>query len=124
MTVVKTNFSRLADENFTDKKQGKLSETAQALFISTSQFAIYQKVQNGVKLYLVQDFVENIQTGYCGVFQLYFYEILFGPNIKSQVLDHENLTRNTVPSKFFSLNQNENEGILRDYINPRNINFD
>ena len=124
MTVVKTNFSRLADENFTDKKQGKLSETPQALFICTSQFAIYQKVQNGVKLYLVEDLVENIQTGYCGVFQLYFYEILFGPNIKSQVLDHENLTRNTVPANIFSLNQNENEGILRYYINPRNINFD
>lgn len=124
MTVVKTNFSRLADENFTDKKQGKLSETPQALFICTSQFAIYQKVQNGVKLYLVEDLVENIQTGYCGVFQLYFYEILFGRNIKSQVLDHENLTRNTVPAKNFSLNQNENEGILRYYINPRNINFD
>ena len=48
------------------------------LFNFISQFAKFHKVRNNIKLYLVEDSVKNIESDYCGVFQISFYENLFG----------------------------------------------
>ena len=44
-----------------------------------------------MRLYLAKDPVQNIERDYCGVFQLYFYDHLLGPNNDSKILNHENL---------------------------------
>ena len=46
----------------------------------------------------MEDSVKNIESDYCGVFQISFYENLFEPSKGSQILDHENLTKNTIPA--------------------------
>ena len=38
--------------------------------------------RNNMKLYLIEDAVQNIESDYCGVFGLYFYNLL-GPNNKA-----------------------------------------
>ena len=92
-----------------------------------SQFEIYQKVQNNVKLYLVEYPVQFIESHCFGVFYLYFFESLSGPNRKSQILKHETFTKNTVRTllnELFSLDQNTNRDKLKHYVNEGNIKFD
>ena len=91
-----------------------------------SQFEIYQKVQNNVKLYLVVYPVQFIESHCFGVFYFYFFESLSGPNRKSQILKNETLTKNTVRTLLnepFSLDQNKNRNKLK-HINEGNIKFD
>lgn len=38
------------------------------------------KVRNNMKLYLFEDLIQNIKSDYNDVFQLCFYDRLFGPN--------------------------------------------
>ena len=73
--VVEINFSGTAFENLPDKARSKLSETAQDLFNILNQFAMLHKVKSKIKSYLVKNPVQNIESDYCGVFQLYFDDL-------------------------------------------------
>ena len=80
---------------------------------------MHRKVRNHIMLYLGEDSIRNKEIEYSGVFQLYF------SSKENQVFERENRTRYTVQilqNEPFSLNQNE--VIVRDYINDRNIKFD
>ena len=57
---------------------------------------MFHNVRSNIKPYLVEDPVQNIASDYCGVFQLYFYVHLIGPNNDSKISDHETLSKNTV----------------------------
>ena len=38
-----------------------------------------------MKLYLVEDLIQNIKSDYNGFSQIYFYDHLFGPNNDSKI---------------------------------------
>ena len=110
-----------------DKERSKLSETAQDLFSFLNQFAELLKVESTLRLYLVEDPVQNIECDYCSVFQLYFYNVIFGSDNNSKILDHENLSKTTAQTllnELFSLDQDNNKSILRESTKQNNIKFD
>lgn len=62
----------------------------------------------------------------CGIFQLYFYEELFGPQYDNVVLSHETLKNTTVQTllnQTFFQNKDTNKRIFEEYIVNKNIKF-
>ena len=119
IAALKTNFSCTAFENQSDKERWKLGEIALDLFSFLNQFVVLRKVKSKMRLYLVEDPFQNIESDYCGVFQLYFYIHLFGLSNDSKILHHENLSKNTVQTllnELFLSDQENNKRILREYI--------
>ena len=37
--------------------------------------------------------VQDLKSSNCGIFQLYFYKNLFDPNVKSKIINHENINK-------------------------------
>ena len=80
-----------------------------------------------MRLCIVEDPLQNIESDYCGVFQLYFYDHLFGLNNDTKILNHENISKTTVQTlckELFLLDQHNNGNISREYIKKNNITFD
>ena len=72
ISYFETNFSRAAFKNLSDQERSKLSETAQDVISFLNQFAMLHKVKSKVRLWLVEDPVQNIESDCYRVFQIYF----------------------------------------------------
>ena len=84
----------------------KHSEADHDLFSLLNKYiGMLYKDRSTTRLYLVKNPVQNLESDYCGVIQLYFYHHLFGLNNDRKILDHENLSKNTVEllNELFSL---------------------
>ena len=84
----------------------KLIEADHDLFSLLNEYiGMLYKDRSTTRLYLVKNPVQNLESDYCGVIQLYFYHHLFGLNNDRKILDHENLSKNTVEllNELFSL---------------------
>ena len=58
--------------------------------------------------------------------QLYFYKNLFGEKAESKILEHKQLTKNTIKvllHKIFSLDIERNKKIMEDFIRQNTIKF-
>ena len=70
---------------------------------------------------MVEDRLQNLGSGTCGIFQLYFYDNLFNPDENSKIQDSTKLTKKTVETllnELFVLNdQNSNEQKMTEYAN-------
>ena len=55
--------------------------------------------------------LQELTTGACGIFQLYFYKNLFDPVSDSKIIDDEFLTKKTATllNEIFSTNEKTNE---------------
>ena len=55
--------------------------------------------------------LQELTTGACGIFQLYFYKNLFDPVSDSKIIDDEILTKKTATllNEIFSTNEETNE---------------
>ena len=55
--------------------------------------------------------LQELTTGACGIFQLYFYKNLFDPVSDSKIIDDEFLTKKTATllNEIFSTNEEANE---------------
>ena len=55
--------------------------------------------------------LQELTTGACGIFQLYFYKNLFDPVSDSKIIDDEFLTKKTATllNEIFSTNEETNE---------------
>lgn len=85
-TLVETNFSHAAFKHLIVKEKLKLIETPQNLLLSFFKLKCYiHKVRNSMKLYLFEDLIQNIKSDCDDVFQLCFYDHLFGPNNDSKI---------------------------------------
>ena len=51
------------------------------------------EVHDFVNLWLVEDLVQNLETVTCGIFQTYFYDNLFNPEVNSIIQNNKNLTK-------------------------------
>ena len=57
-------------------------------------------------------------TSTCGLFQLYFYKILFDRDKKSEIFNHQTLNKNTLETiinDIFSTDINENEYLVTNF---------
>ena len=126
VTIVKINFSRLVYNAPGDKELVKSSDTVENLFHFIDGFGKAHTLPGDVEVNLLKDLIQNIESDHCGIFQLYFYENLFGPRENSKIIAFKNLTRDTIQillNELFFLYQNENKGMLNGYAKENNIDF-
>ena len=82
-------------QKMSQKTKSQLTETAQNLFHLMEQFA---KLKNSqcMNITILENRVQDLLAADCGPFQLYFYKNLFDPEVKSKILHHQKLTKNTL----------------------------
>ena len=116
-------FSAEAYENLSRLKS-KLTTTAQDVFYVINEFAKAYSLET-VKLYLVDDRLQDLRSDNCEFFQLYFYTNIFLSVTGSQVLKDQKLT-NTAIEKFLNeiltLNIDENEKAIEEFAQKMEIN--
>ena len=74
---IKLKFSMNGYYNLTTNEIGKLSETTQDFFHLIYCFRKNEKIRNFVNSWMLKDPLQKNPTVTCGLFQIYFYEILF-----------------------------------------------
>ena len=123
LNLVNVNFSANSYCKLNDNEKTSLSDTANDFLHFIESFAKFEK-QNLIHLWLVEDPIQNLETDSCGPFPTYFYKNLFFPNNDSALNDHDKLTYEAVQdllNKLFMTDTKENERIICNYIELRNI---
>ena len=104
-----------------------LSDTARNFFYFIQAFGNKIKPHNFVKIWTVEDRVQNLDSATCGIFQLYFYDNLFNPNVNSKIQNTARLNKTiiaTLLNELFVLDDQETiEGTIRKYANDNNISI-
>ena len=104
----------------------KLSTTARDLFHFIVEFPKLHNVWCNVQVYLFKDPIQKVETGTCDVLQPCFYDNLFTQKYDRSIISHENLNKNTFQNllnKLFSLDRQDNGGIIKGYTANKNIKF-
>lgn len=81
--IVKTTFS-------------KLSKAERDMFRFFREFEKSHNIYSNIHVHMLEDQLHKTETDTCGVFQLYFYEKLFGPKYNNVIFSHKALNKNTV----------------------------
>ena len=66
-----------------------------------AEFTKYKNVKGKLKLMLVDDQLQQLDTDTYGKFQLYFYKNLLDPEKNSKILQHEKLTKKKKMLRFY-----------------------
>ena len=101
----------------------QLTTTSQDLFHTIHEFSKVHKKKK-VKIYMVDDCLQDLELDTCGIFQLYFYTNLFLPNYKSKILNHKTLDMRTITAllnEIFSLEIPENKRRVENFEQYMNI---
>ena len=94
INLVTLRFSWSAYDKLKQEEGKKLlTNFTQNLFYLLSKFSKFNKIKNEVKLILVDDELQRIDSDTCGGFQLYLYKNLFDPEKNSKILGYKNLTK-------------------------------
>ena len=104
-------FDSTVWEKLLHNKKGQLNETALNFFHLLYQFAKLKK-SNKMNIVIVENNLEELTSPTCGIFQLYFYKNLFDPSIQSKIINHRNLTIDTIKTflnDIFTTEAKENE---------------
>ena len=83
LTLCEMKFSVDSRENMTHTKKEQLTETAWNFFHLLQQFSKLKKT-NDMRILILEQPVQNLTSSNCGIFHLYFYKNLFGPDEKSK----------------------------------------
>ena len=126
VTLITLTFSRGNYEKLSKNQVSKLSPTAANLFHLIDEFLELNNVKKEVMLHFIDDQLQDLTSYTCGIFQLYFYRNLFDPLKKSNLINDEKLTKNTIVkqlNELFSMSDEQNEKVVeqfaQDYDNKR-----
>ena len=70
-----------------------LSDTAKEFFYFVQLFGNNLKVRDFVNLWIAEDPIHSLDTVTHGIFQIYFYNNLFNPDINSKIQNNKNLAK-------------------------------
>ena len=73
-----------------------LTPTAQDLLHLMNEFGKLHKIKDMVKVHLVHDQLQKIETDTCGMFQLNFYFNLFMPFESNLIINDKKLSKSTI----------------------------
>ena len=71
-----------------------------------------------MNIVIVENNLQELTSGTCGIFQLYFYKNLFDLSIQSKIINHKNLTIETIKmllNEIFSTETQENEHRIKQF---------
>ena len=74
----------------------RLTPTGQDLLHLMNEFGKLRRINDMVKVHLVDNQLQKIETDTCGMFQLYFYFNLFMPFENSSIINDEKLSKSTI----------------------------
>ena len=102
----------------------RLKPTTQDLLHLMNESGKLHKIKDIVKVNLVDDQLQKIETDMCGMFQLYFYFNLFMPFENSSIVNDVKLSKLTIEkllNEIFSLDRTKNEEIIEKFTEEKNI---
>ena len=95
INLVSLTFSIQSYKKIKEKSLDNLTDTVKDFFHLLSKFGKLRK-QDKKKIILLDDQqLQELTTGACGIFQLYFYKNLFDPVSDSKIIGDEFLTKKT-----------------------------
>ena len=118
INLVLVEFSLSAYQKLKENKINSLTDTAQDMLHLLAELAKLNKVRHEMKLILVDDKSQKIDTYTCGNFKLYFYKNLFDPVKNSKILEHEHLTKRNYVN---IADQDENECRIKTFLKQANL---
>ena len=119
-----TKFSLNVCKNLSKNELDNLSDTARDLFYIVQSFGGKLKLRDFGSLWVVEDRIQDLDTVNGGIFQIYFYDNLLNPdqNNKIQKKNKNKKIIKILLNKLFVLNdQEQNEAIIKEYADERNI---
>ena len=122
ITLITLKFSMNEYEKI--KNGHRLRPTTQDLLHLMYQFGKLDKIKDIVKVHLVDDQLQKIETNMCGMFQLYFYFNLFMPLENSSIIKDTKLSKKTIEkllNEIFSLSRDENEKEVEKFAEEKEI---
>lgn len=127
ITCVTITFSVPGYRKLKEDEINKLSTTAQDLFHLFLEFSFYKRHENDLKIVFVDDQLQKFDTSTSGNFHLYFYKHLFDPKKESNRINDTKLTKKTIDkllNETFTLNQDENEERVTEFLDLFNVKHD
>ena len=106
------------------KNGPRLRPTTQDLLHLMYEFGKLHKIKDIVKVHLVNDQLQKIETDTCGIFQIYFYFNLFMPFENSSIIKDAKLSKKTIKKllhEIFALNRDENEKEVKKFAEEKDI---
>ena len=85
ITLVNIRVNCNACINLFKKELDTLSDTASNFFHFIQAFGNKLKLRDFVKISIVEDRVQDLDSVTCGIFQIYFYNNLFNPDENSKI---------------------------------------
>ena len=73
---------------------------------------------------MVEDRIQDLDSGTCGIFQIYFYENLFNLDKNCKIQNESKLKKTTVETllnELFSLDDRENEIKMEEYADKLDV---
>ena len=122
VTLITLKFSMIEYEKI--RNGHRLTPTAQDLLHLMNEFGKLHKIKDIVKVHLVDNQVQKIETDTCGMFQLYFYFNLFMPVENSSIINGKKLSKSTIEellNEIFSLDRLKNEMAIEKFAEEKNI---
>ena len=101
----------------------RLTPTAQDLLHLMNEFGKLPKIKDIVKVHLIDDQLQKIETDTCGMFQLYFYFNLFMLFENSSIINNKKLSKSTIEkllNEIFSLDRSMNEESVEKFAEEKN----
>ena len=121
ITLISLKFSMREYEKISDKQ---LKTTTQDLLHLMYEFGKLHNIQDEITVFSLDDQLQKIETDTCGIFQIYFYYNLFNPFSDSSIIKDKVLTKHTIEkllNEIFSLNQEQNEKVIKQFAQQNNI---
>ena len=122
ITLISLKFSMKEYEKI--KNEHRLRATTQDLLHLMYEYGRLHKITDQITVHSVDDQLQKLETGTCGIFQLYFYFNLFQPFEDSSVLKDTKLSKRTIEkllNEIFSLDRNRNEEQIDKFAKEKNI---
>ena len=122
INLVNVNFVKNSHSKLSQGEKAVLSETRTDVLHFLESFADYQN-QSLIHLWLLEDPIQEITTNKCRYFQTFFYGNPFFPISDSMLHKCKRLTYDVIEAFFqelFTTNTEQNERIIRYYVEQKN----
>ena len=123
---INLTYVQFDSTNFVNTDRSQMTKTTQDFFHTLFEFV---KVHNRkvVKVYMVDDCLQDLNSDTCGIFQLYFYTNLVVPQANSKIVNNKQLTMKTISvllNEIFVLDINQNERRVEEFAREMDIKRD
>ena len=122
VTLITLKFSMIKYEKI--RNGHRLTPTVQDLLHLMNEFGKLHKIKDIVKVHLVNDQLQKIETDTCGLFQLYFYFNLFMSFENSSIINDKKLSKSTIEkllNEIFSLDRSKKKVAVEKFAEEKNI---